>query len=87
MDILNNLGIGYTGDYLMQGSQIDKCKKSSQLDIKYTEFCVKIDGKENFYNQISNYYFGKSSKVISDGNLLFLPFEYFWLNNKIKLFN
>lgn len=60
MDILNNLGIGYTGDYLVQGSQIDKCKKSSQLDIKYTEFCVKIDGKENYYNQISNYYFGKT---------------------------
>ncbi|MBQ1495830.1 MAG: hypothetical protein IIZ40_00540 [Bacilli bacterium] len=58
MDILNNLGIGYTGDYLVQGSQIDKCKKSSQLDIKYTEFCVKNGGKENSFSYIPNYYYG-----------------------------
>ena len=60
MDIINNLGISYTGDYISQGSQIDKCKKSTQLGIKYTEFVVRNDGKDMDFSNIASYYTGKT---------------------------
>ena len=31
MDLLNNIGISYKGDYIVQGSLVDKCKKSNKL--------------------------------------------------------
>ena len=58
MDILSNLGICYKGDYIAQGSQSDKCKKSNQLEIKYTEFIVRNDGKDMDFENVSNLYSG-----------------------------
>lgn len=60
MDIINNLGIGYIGDYISQGSQVDKSKKSTQLGIKYTEFVVRNDGKNMDFSNITNFYTGKT---------------------------
>ena len=60
MDIINNLGIGYIGDYISQGSQVDKSKKSTQLGIKYTEFVVRNDGKDMDFSNIASYYTGKT---------------------------
>ena len=58
MELLNNLGVCYKGDYISQGSQVDKCKKSSQLGIKYTEFIVRNDGKNMDFDNVSNLYSG-----------------------------
>ena len=62
MEILNNLGICYIGDYINQGSQFDKCRKSNQLGIKNTEFLVRNDGKNMDFENVSNDY---------NGNILF----------------
>lgn len=58
MDIFKNLGIGYRGDYINQGSSIEKVKKSSELNTNYTEFVVRNDGKGNIINDLSSYYNG-----------------------------
>ena len=59
MDLLKNLGICYKGDYITQGSQRDKAKKSSQLDIKITEFVIRNDGKNMDFGNVSSLYSGK----------------------------
>ena len=38
MDLIKNLGISYRGDYINQGSNIEKARKSSELNTDYTEF-------------------------------------------------
>ena len=58
MDLIKNLGIGYRGDYINQGSHIEKCKKSSELGIEYTEFVIRNDGKGVFTDNLSSYYNG-----------------------------
>ena len=58
LDIINNLGISYKGDYIIQGSQIDRCKKSEQLNIKNSEFYIRNDGKDLNFDNISNFYTG-----------------------------
>ena len=58
MNLLDNLGICYKGDYIAQGSQSDKCKKSKQLNIKNTEFIIRNDGKNMDFDNISNLYSG-----------------------------
>ena len=58
MDIIKNLGISYRGDYINQGSHIEKCKKSSELGIEYTEFVIRNDGKGVFTDNLSSYYNG-----------------------------
>ncbi len=58
MELLNNLGISYSGDYISQGSIVDKCKKSSKLGIKNTEFIIRNDGKNMDFNNINNLYSG-----------------------------
>lgn len=58
MELLNNLGISYTGDYISQGSIVDRCKKSSKLGIKNTEFIIRNDGKNMDFNNINNLYSG-----------------------------
>ena len=58
MDLLNNLGITYNGDYISQGSLIDKCKKSAKIGIKNTEIIFKDDGKDNDYKSIVDSYSG-----------------------------
>lgn len=56
MELLNNLGITYNGDYIKQGSLIDKCKKSAKLRIKNTEIIFRDDGKDNDYKSIVDSY-------------------------------
>ena len=58
MDIIKNLGICYRGDYINQGSNIEKCKKSTELDTSYTEFVIRNDGKGNLSDNLSAYYKG-----------------------------
>ena len=58
MELINNLGITYNGDYISQGSLIDKCKKSGKLRIKNTEIIFKDDGKDTDYKSIVNSYSG-----------------------------
>lgn len=58
MELLNNLGITYSGDYISQGSLIDKCKKSAKLKIKNTEIIFKDDGKDTDYKSIVDCYSG-----------------------------
>jgi len=58
MELLNNLGISYSGDYISQGSIIDKCKKSNKLGIKNTEFIIRNDGKNMDFDNINNLYSG-----------------------------
>jgi len=58
MDIIKNLGISYRGDYINQGSYIEKCKKSSELNIDFTEFVIRNDGKGVFSDSLLPYYNG-----------------------------
>ena len=59
MDVIKNLGICYRGDYISQGTYIEKCKKSSELNTSYTEFVIRNDGKGVFTDKLDNYYNGK----------------------------
>ena len=58
MDIIKNLGICYRGDYINQGSHIEKARKSSELNTNYTEFVIRNDGKGSFSDNLSSYYNG-----------------------------
>ena len=58
MDLIKNLGIGYRGDYINQGSYIEKARKSSELSTDYTEFVIRNDGKGSFSENLSSYYNG-----------------------------
>ena len=58
MEILNNLGISYKGDYISQGSISDKCKKSTNLNVKNIELMIRNDGKDNDFENIRNLYSG-----------------------------
>ena len=58
MDYFNKIGISYTGDYIEQGSNIDKCDKSEKLSAKYTELSIRKDGKESDINSLIKRYHG-----------------------------
>ncbi len=58
MDIIKNLGISFRGDYINQGSLIEKSKKASELNTDYTEFVIRNDGKGIFNENLSSYYNG-----------------------------
>lgn len=58
MDYFNKIGISYTGDYIIQGSNVDKCLKSEKLSSKYTELMVRKDGKELDEESINKIYHG-----------------------------
>lgn len=58
MDLLNNIGISYKGDYIVQGSLVDKCKKSNKLSIKNIELMVRNDGKDIDYKNLPDLYNG-----------------------------
>ena len=58
MDIIKNLGISYRGDYINQGSHIEKARKSNELSTNYTEFVIRNDGKGSFSDNLSAYYTG-----------------------------
>lgn len=59
MDYFNKLGISYTGDYIVQGSNMDKCEKSEKLSAKYTELYVRRDGKESNTEDLKKVYKGR----------------------------
>lgn len=59
MDYFKNIGLSYTGDYIVQGSNIDKCEKSEKLSAKYTELYVRKDGKESNVEDLKKVYHGK----------------------------
>lgn len=58
MNLLNNIGISYKGDYILQGSLVDKCKKSNKLSIKNIELMVRNDGKDIDYKNLPDLYNG-----------------------------
>ena len=58
MDLIKNLGICFRGDYINQGSSIEKCKKASELDTSYVGFVIRNDGKGNVQDNLSSYYKG-----------------------------
>lgn len=60
MDLINNIGISYRGDYISQGSQNDKCKKAKQLETNYIEFVINNNGKGIENEDITNIYEGNS---------------------------
>ncbi|MBQ9023902.1 MAG: hypothetical protein IJ105_01620 [Bacilli bacterium] len=56
MNILNNLGISYKANYLIQGNQIERCNTSSKLNVLNTELMLRTDGKDsNIDNILKNY--------------------------------
>ena len=59
MDSFNKIGISYIGDYIEQGSNIDKCEKSEKLSAKYTELYIRKDGKESNVKDLLKIYHGE----------------------------
>ena len=59
MDSFNKIGISYIGDYIEQGSNIDKCEKSEKLSAKYTELFIRKDGKESNTSDLLKIYHGE----------------------------
>lgn len=59
MDYFKKLGISYSGDYIKQGSNMDKCEKSENLSAKYTEIYVRKDGKESNIEDLKKVYKGR----------------------------
>lgn len=56
MNILNNLGISYKANYLIQGNQIERCNTSKKLNVSNTELMLRTDGKDsNIDNIMKNY--------------------------------
>ena len=58
MDYFKNIGISYTSDYIIQGSNLDKCLKSEKLSAKYTELIVRNDGKGLDISSLNKVYHG-----------------------------
>lgn len=59
MNLINNIGISYNGNYINQGSQIDKCKKATDIGAKYIEFNVRNDGKDTDFSNLTTYFQNK----------------------------
>ena len=56
MNLINKIGISYNGNYINQGSQIDKCKKATDIGAKYIEFNVRNDGKDTDFSNLTTYF-------------------------------
>ena len=56
MDLINQLGICFKGNYINQGSQSDKCKKAAQINANYAEFIIRNDHKDMDFKNLSNDY-------------------------------
>lgn len=56
---LKNIGIFYNGSYLLQGNQIERCKKSVELKVNTTELLLRSDKKEIDLEGIKKIYNGK----------------------------
>lgn len=59
---LNNIGISYSGSYLLQGNQIERLKKSLELNANTTELLLRTDKKECDIDSLRKVY---------NGNILF----------------
>ena len=59
---LNNIGISYSGSYLLQGNQIERLKKSLELRANTTELLLRTDKKECDIDSLRKVY---------NGNILF----------------
>ena len=59
---LNNIGISYSGSYLFQGNQIERLKKSLELNANTTELLLRTDKKECDIDSLRKVY---------NGNILF----------------
>ena len=59
---LNNIGISYSGSYLLQGNQIERLKKSLELKANTTELVLRTDKKECDIDSLRKVY---------NGNILF----------------
>ena len=59
---LNNIGISYSGSYLLQGNQIERLKKSLELRVNTTELLLRTDKKECDIDSLRKVY---------NGNILF----------------
>lgn len=59
---LNNIGISYSGSYLLQGNQIERLKKSLELKANTTELLLRTDKKECDIDSLRKVY---------NGNILF----------------
>lgn len=77
MDLLNQIGISYIANYLLQGNQLEKCKNSTKLQAFYTELKMRSDGKDFDITNIKKNY---------KGNVVFhLPSINVNLNNLNKI--
>ena len=56
---LENVGISYNDSYLLQGNQIERCKKSIDLNAKVTELLLRTDKKDCDIDNIKKVYKGK----------------------------
>lgn len=56
MNLINKIGISYNGNYINQGSQIDKCKKATDIGARFIEFNIRNDGKDTDYSNLSTYF-------------------------------
>lgn len=56
---LENIGISYNASYLFQGNQIERCKKSIDLNAKVTELLLRTDKKDCDIDNIKKVYKGK----------------------------
>ena len=46
MDLINQIGISYKANYLVQGNQLERCKTSTKLQAYNTELQMRSDGKD-----------------------------------------
>ena len=53
---LENVGISYNASYLLQGNQIERCKKSIDLNAKVTELLLRTDKKDCDIDNIKKVY-------------------------------
>ena len=56
---LENVGRSYNASYLLQGNQIERCKKSIDLNAKVTELLLRTDKKDCDIDNIKKVYKGK----------------------------
>jgi hypothetical protein len=58
MDLMNQIGISYNANYLLQGNQLDKCKTSTKLHANNTELELRSDGKDFDISSVLKIYKG-----------------------------
>ncbi len=55
---MNKLGISYNASYLVQGTQLERCKVSANLNLDYIELKIRSDGKDSNISSLSKAYKG-----------------------------